>query len=382
MTKHSRIFVFISLMIMSVLVSACTGAAPVESWPGITVLEDGGEAYVSFTNQIYRVDLQNGAETWRFAADPEPKVNFYAPPAISEDGNLLVGTYNFLFYNINPEANPPVVWSFSEAKDRYIASPLIMGDLVYAPSADGYLYALRLQDGGKAKEFKAEHSLWSTPVTDGENLIVASMDHHVYSLDPVTLQPVWESDDLGGPIVAAPALSPEGILYTGIFGSKTEEPSRASRLIALDSANGKELWSVPMHGWVWSTPLLVDGVLYLGDTEGYFYAVDAQQGKLLWTYPQVEPAAKTSILGAPAVIGDKVYFGNEAGVVTILNRADGTGPLEIAVGGQIYSNLVVTGDTILFAPVNYEEAILVAMNPDGTIRWKFLPTKEAPVAAP
>jgi outer membrane protein assembly factor BamB len=352
-----------------------------ESWPGITATGDGSAAYVSFSNQIYRVNA-DGAETWRFAQKPNARVTFYAPPAISEDGNLLVGAYNHLFYKIKPEGDQSIQWTFTGAKDRFIASPLIQGDIVYAPSADGHLYALRQTDGTKVWDFAASHALWSTPIPDGERLYVASMDHHVYALDPATGRVMWTSDDLGGPIVAAPALSSDGVLYTAMFGSKSDDPALTSKLVALDSASGKTLWTMPLKGWVWATPLLSEDTLYLGDTAGYFYAIDIQQHTPRWTYPASgAPADKTSILGGSAIIGDKIYFGNEAGVITILNRADGTAPLQITVGGQIYSNLVVAGDLIWFAPINNKEAMLVGMRPDGTIAWKFLPGKEAPTPA-
>lgn len=379
MTKKPRILFFALLLALSVLLSACSGQVA-ESWPGITVVPEGepngGTAFVAYTGQIYQVNLENGAEISRYPAEPDGKINFYAPPAVATDGNLLVGGYNFVFYKVQPGNGDPI-WSFDDARDRYIAKPLAMGDLVYAPSADNRLYALRQQDGSLAWTFTAGHSLWSETVTDGELLFQASMDHFVYGLDPATGDQVWKSEDLGGPVVATPALSSEGVLYTAIFGSKTDDPARTSQFVALDTANGKTLWKLPLTGWVWASPLLYEDALYFGDTAGYFYAVNASDGKLLWKYPQSgAPSAKTSILGAAAVVDDKVYFGSEAGVITILNRADGTTPQEITIGGQIYSGLVAAGDVILFAPIQYDEAILAALNPDGTIRWKFLPAKE------
>lgn len=345
-----------------------------ESWPGITPAADGQTAYVAFATHVYQVNLANGSESARFPTE-QGKVSFYAPPAAAEDGSLLQGGYDWHFYSIKPGSDQPN-WIFSEAKDRYVGGGLIVNDLVYAPSADGKLYALRIADGSKVWEFSAGHAIWGRPAFDGERLYVTSLDHRVYALAPDSGAMVWKSEDLGGQIVAEPALSADGRLYTTTFGSKTTDPNLTSQLVALDGATGSKVWNMPVAGWVWASPLLVEDTLYFGDTAGFFYAVGAQQGSLVWKYPASgEPKAKTSIIGAPVIVGDKVYFGSEAGVITILNRQDGTTPQEIVVGGQIYSGLFAAGDVILFAPINYKDAILVAMNPDGTIKWKFLPAK-------
>lgn len=373
MTKQLRFFVFAALISLSMLLSACTGRGIVESWPGITVPKDSQTVYIADGSQIYMVDLGNGAETGRYPAQPASKETFYAPPVVTADGNLLEGSYNFTFYSIKPGVDQPN-WTFTEAKDRYIASPLIVNDLVLAPSADGRLYALQVQTGKKVWEFIAEHALWSRPATDGKLIYLASTDHHVYALNPDNGQQVWKSDDLGGQIVATPVLGAQGVLYTAIFGAKTDDPARTSQLIALDTQTGHKNWNMPVSGWVWASPLFNDGTLYFGDSAGYFYAVNADNGNLVWKYPASgTPKPSTSILGAPAVIGDKVYFGSEAGTLTILNRADGTSPVEKTIGGQIYSDLVVTGDVILMAPINFKDAILVAVDPDGNLKWQFLP---------
>lgn len=360
---------------MSVLLSACSGQAS-ESWPGITVGPDGQTVYVSYSSHVYQVNLANGSEIGRFPLEPKGKTTFYAPPAVTEDGNLLLGGYDFVFYSVKP-GSEQANWIFDEAKDRYVGGALIEGDLVFAPSADGHLFALRRSTGEKVWEFLAEHALWGRPAFDGERLYVASMDHHVYALDPDTGEEIWKTEDLGGQIVTRPTISEDGRLFTTTQGSKTDDPSVSSQLVALDSATGSKLWNTPVAGWVWASPLLVDGVLYFGDSAGYFYAVDVEQGNLLWKYPASgEPKAKSSITGSPVAVEDKIFFGSEAGIITILNRSDGTSPQEIVVGGQIFSSLVDTGEAILFAPINYDEGILVAMNYDGTIKWKFLPAKK------
>jgi outer membrane protein assembly factor BamB len=258
-----------------------------------------------------------------------------------------------------------------------------MGETVFVPAADNHLYALNRQDGTKRWEFVAGHALWASPVADSDVLYQASLDHHVYALNTQDGSVVWDSGDLGGQIVAAPAINANGsILYTTIFGSKVDDPERSSKLIALNAETGKEAWKLSVVGWVWATPVLHEDTLYFGDTAGYFYAVDAQQGRLRWKYPQSgEPIARTGILGAPVVVGDQVYFGNEAGTLTALNLVDGTllwekAPWDQGKTAQIYADLKAVENMILIAPTNYANTFLVAVDMDGNLKWQFPPAEK------
>ncbi len=72
------------------------------------------------------------------------------------------------------------------------------------------------------------------PVTEEtcKCIYIPSMDHHLYAIDAQSGNIKWTSDALGGSLVGTPALSPEGVLYVGTFGSQ---------LVAIDSNNGKTL---------------------------------------------------------------------------------------------------------------------------------------------
>lgn len=369
--KKSRITIFLTLTFLSLLLAACSGAAP-ESWPGVTV--EGDSVYLSYSTQIYQIGLENGLEKWRFPPEPNNKINYFAPVAISPDEQMLVGSYNHNFYSI-PVAGAQTNWSFEEAEDRYISKALVWDDQVFVGSADGTLYVLGL-DGSLHWKYVTGHAIWGAPLSDGKAVYVASMDHSIYALDPQNGNLIWKTEDLGGQLVAQPALSDSGVLYLGAFGSRTDNPDRGSRLVAVDSANGQILWSTPTRGWVWATPLLVDNVLYFGDNEGFIYALDAQTGAVVWQQ-QPDTSANRAIIGAPVILDDRLYFGSKAGLLHILNPADGTALFQAkTIGGQIYANLVLADQEILIAPTSLENKLLLAVNSDGNEQWSFFPQKK------
>jgi outer membrane protein assembly factor BamB len=117
-------------------------------------------------------------------------------------------------------------------------------------------------------------------------------------------------------------------------------------------------------------------VLYFGDTEGYIYAFSAMMENAL------EPPAGyrriSAIIGAPVLLGDRLYFGSKAGLLYIVNPANGelavASPVQI--GGQILADLVAVEDKILIAPTGLENTHLLAVNQDGLTQWTFAPQKK------
>ncbi len=83
-------------------------------------------------------------------------------------------------------------------------------------------YALDL-NGNLLWKFETGEPIWATPTTDGKFVYVASMDHHVYALDPATGQEQWKTD-MGAAIIFTPTLSEEGILYLATLARRFCRP--------------------------------------------------------------------------------------------------------------------------------------------------------------
>ncbi|MEO3927025.1 PQQ-binding-like beta-propeller repeat protein [Micromonosporaceae bacterium B7E4] len=76
---------------------------------------------------------------------------------------------------------------------------------------------------------------------------------------------------------------------------------------ALDVATGEIVWQVPEpHGGLAIGPATTaNGVVYYGSLNGYMYALDAEDGEVLWEYQ----GAGASNAG-PAIVDGKLYWGN------------------------------------------------------------------------
>ena len=357
--NKKRLLLIILIMIAGLLLSACSGSSfQTTSWPGLTLHE--GDLYVAYQSHIYKINPEFGTEMTKYPSEADNGgPSFYAEPVFTEDGNIIASSYNNSLLSID-SSNFQLNWTY-ENDNRFIAAPLVTADAIYAPNADHDLYALD-HNMNKLWTFETEKPIWATPITDGEYIFVVGMDHYLYKLNPRTGNPIWNLD-LGGTVVSAPALSDDGILYISTFNSE---------LLAIDSSNQNILWTTPLEGWGWGSPILVDETIYLTDLSGVLYAVNSEDGNIIWRF-----AGDGEASGSPLVTEDSVIFNTSIGKVYCLNhdgsiRWDRSFTTEEEEDVSIFGTPVQFGDLFIFGKVN-SEGIVFAINESGSTQWEFVP---------
>jgi eukaryotic-like serine/threonine-protein kinase len=352
--------IFLTIILFSLILTACAGggASAASSWPGLGA--DAENAYVAFNQHVYAVNLSNGLEKWRFPVEGKAQNTYYAAPAFTPDGQLLVGDYSKILHSLNPQ-NGQENWSFSDAPDRYVGSPLTSAERIFAPNAGSELYSLDMK-GNLVWSFATGGPLWATPTTDPncECIYLPSMDHHLYAVNAQTGNQEWVSEDFGGSIVGAAALSEDGVLYVGTF---------ASEILAVNSEDGSVIWRKTTNEWVWGGPQLKDGVLYFGDLGGTLYAMDAKTGEYKWQVP-----LEGDITEPPLVTDDAVYVANENGSLNAIDL-NGNKLWNKQFNGKLYTSPVKSGDLILVAQTGGDE-LLFALDANGNQKWAFIPEKK------
>lgn len=361
--KKIRIYSLLVVIALfgSLLTSCAGGASMITSWPGVAYDAESQMIYLAYGPQVYAINAANGAEKWRFPAEANNKLSFYANPALN--GQLVVGGYNHVLYSLNLDTGAEQ-WNFSEAKRPFVTGVLVSGERIFAPNADGRLYALD-QSGSLLWQFESQRELWATPVTDGQRVYVSGMDHSLYAVDIESGTQVWKTEDLQGSLAGTPTLSPEGILYVGTFGSE---------VVAVEASDGTVLWRLPTSSWVWSAPTLLDGVLYFSDLQGMGYAANASDGSIIWQQ-QLETAAKRAIPGSPLVSGDTVYYASVSGNLFAVDLQNGSIRWNKSYEGKFYTSPIAAGETILLAPYGID-VLLMAVDMNGNQVWSFTPAKK------
>jgi eukaryotic-like serine/threonine-protein kinase len=351
-----KFFALIGVMLAAaVLLGGCASGLQASGWPGLAA--DKTYAYMADGPYIYAVNLQTGAQAWRFPEKPSAANPFYAVPALTPDGTqLIAGGYDKKLYSIDPKTGKST-WTFADARDRWIGGPLVTDKMIFAPNADYKLYALNLQ-GALQWSFEADQSIWGTPATDGTNIYFGTLGRKVYAVNASTGQEVW-MQKVDGAVLGSPVVGQNKILYVGTYGGT---------VYGLNTSNGQSVWNKQASSWIWSGPILVGDNLYFGDANGKLYGFPVSGNGQPWTQE-----LSGAIVGSPLVTDKSIMVGTEAGSMYVMDP-DGKNPRPIAVSGKIYATPLKAGTLLLVAPTS-GSANLVALDESGTVKWSFIPPK-------
>ena len=365
MKTMKRNLIILLIVLFALTLGACSGRRVVASgWPGITTKED--TVYLSFGPQMYALNLNNGFQKWVYPEEAISGLDFYAAPVFADqDNQLIIASYNNKIFSIDPDSGQKK-WEFTVSHDdneksRFVASPLVTNQAIFAASSDNNLYAIDFT-GNALWTFKTEDPIWASPVWSEscQCIYLASMDHFLYAIDPESGSLLWKSEDLGGPVVSQPAVSDNGLILVSTF---------VNEIIALDEKSHGVEWRYNTSDWAWASPVIDGEQVYASDLSGTFYALDLNSGDPLW---QLQPGG--AIVSAPLVQDELVYFVTDASSLVVVNR-EGVVQRNQPIDGKLYSSPVSEGETILIAP-SEAEFYLIALNKSGVQVWGFPPPKE------
>jgi len=376
------------LVILALLLSGCSGSRFAStSWPGVLV--DGDLAYLAFGQEMFAVEPGLQRVEWQFPGVVDSKSpSYYAAPAVT-DGLLVLGGYDSVLYGIDRETLA-IEWSFHRATGRYIGSPVLLGDTVFAVTAGNELFALSLDEldriGSVDKadearrsaeaaairwEFNAEHGIWSAPLVTADVLYVTSLDHHIYALETESGREIWATE-LPGAMAGTPLLSDDGAtLFVGNFDHS---------LYALDADSGRQRWQVEAENWIWGQPALAGGKLFFGDLDGHLYAVEPDTGNVLWQQQVADAIRGGPVFDAASghlyVASRKVANpGNIStrGSVLALDVETYRILWEQPTNEAIYTKPAVSGEMLLVAPAQGSVLLHVYSAETGVLQWEFAP---------
>ncbi len=181
-----------------------------------------------------------------------------------------------------------------------------------------------------------------------------------------------------GQILSSPAIS-GGVLYVG---------SSDHFLYALDAGTGVIKWKFETAGRITSSPAVSEGLVLFGSFDSNFYAVDAASGKLKWKFKTpgerrfaathlhgAEPAAESMpdpfdfYLSSPVVSNGAVYFGNGDTNIYALDAASGTLKWKFKTDDVVHASPAISDDTLF---VGSWDSFFYALDAaTGKEKWRF-----------
>ncbi|MGD8453146.1 MAG: PQQ-binding-like beta-propeller repeat protein [Phycisphaerae bacterium] len=206
---------------------------------------------------------------------------------------------------------------------------------------------------------------WSSPaygvIAGRPQVVFGGGDGWCYAFDPATGEPlwkfnlnppdsVWKPDGTGTKtsIVATPVIDGNRV-YLAV-GDDPEQADGPGHLYAIDATKTGD---VTTTGRIWhfgdddfhrtlSSVVIADGLLYAADLNGFLNCLDAATGQRLWQYDM-----EAGVWASPAIIDGKVFLGNTDGEMIIVRH--GRELEELArqdLRRAIYTPAVAVDDTL------------------------------------
>jgi outer membrane protein assembly factor BamB len=183
------------------------------------------------------------------------------------------------------------------------------------------------------------HSLVEFPPAVGYGrLYVANNAGTMFAIDAATGRLDWQYAS-GRCVAASPALD-RGVVYEAFLNRPPCNSTRSDidgQLVAFDAETGKIRWRRTI-GPSESSPLVANGLVYVGDWRGNVYGFDARTGKQRWAF---QTGGK--VKGGVAVDGRRLYVGSYDGHVYALYARTGneiwraSGQERLGSAGTFYS---------------------------------------------
>ena len=288
-------------------------------------IADGMVLFASDDGFLYALAAQSGAEIWRFdlggsdvarvlpATDPPYEYDYLHSSPVHHEGTIYVGSADGALYAVARETGQET-WRF-ETGGSIRSTPIVNGQNVLFASRDGHVYAVTVASGDLVWQHDTGGVVQGSPAVGAGKVFVGSRSAAELALDAGTGEEVWKHVHEDGSWVESSPVFRDGTVYIG--------SSDALQLFALDAESGQTIWNFSTGGWSWSTPLVGDDVVYIGGLsaspyyfEGVtlragFFAVDRKSGDSLWEFtPQpIDGYITGGVFSTPALVDGVVYVG-------------------------------------------------------------------------
>jgi outer membrane protein assembly factor BamB len=208
----------------------------------------------AYNNHLFAINATTGALLWRYygvSVSSSPTANNNVVYAISGNDRRIIAfdatTGTRLWYS---------------RKGNYYGSPLVANGKVYIAS-NGSVIALNATTGAFLWHSTTVGGYGSVTAIAGNILYTSSSNGIVSALDATTGASLW-TYTIGGSGSLTTPLVANGVLYV----------SMGNTLYALNTTTGASLWSYS-NGYWFTSPTVVNGMLYAGMQDSSGYHVDA-----------------------------------------------------------------------------------------------------------
>ncbi len=179
------------------------------------------------------------------------------------------------------------------------------------------------------------------------------------------IKPIWlfkcEDEVRGTPLVS------QGILYIGCYDNN---------LYSLNAADGKFQWKYAADGGIVSRPAIFEGNVYFGSEDQRLHVVSSRTGKVIWTY-----FTEGQIHSSPRIAEGHVFIGSDDQALHAVNVNTSRSVWKFDAGDEVRSTPFVANELVYFGSENGD---FYAVDFRGALKWRFQAKRaitSSPIAA-
>ncbi len=132
---------------------------------------------------------------------------------------LIVGSFDHGLQAFDIDSAGAERWTFT-AQSWFWARPLVVGEVVYAATVGGDVYALDRDTGTRRWVFRQDHGeIRAAPILSGGTLVIATKDGYLYGLNPTNGRELWSQRVDDAHFFADPLLIDTGVVYSSDSGA-------------------------------------------------------------------------------------------------------------------------------------------------------------------
>jgi outer membrane protein assembly factor BamB/tRNA A-37 threonylcarbamoyl transferase component Bud32 len=166
------------------------------------------------------------------------------------------------------------------------------------------------------------------------------------------IKPLWsfkcEDEVRGTPVLH------QGMLFIGCYDNN---------MYALNAADGQFQWKYAAEGGIVSKPAVFDGNVFFGSEDQRMHVVTARSGKLVWTY-----YTEGKIRSSPRIAEGHIFFGSDDMAMHAVNVNTGRAVWKFMTEEAIHSTPLVANEMVYFGT---EGGTMYAVDFRGEIKWRF-----------
>lgn len=236
-------------------------------------------------------------------------------------GSLYAASPNGNVYKVSTDSGK-VIWESKLKKELITAGVGVGNGLVLVGTNQGKVIALSQSDGSVSWEATLDSEILASPVIDASVAVARTGDGKVYGLSAYDGSRKWTISRQLPKLTLRGESRPvlvQGVVFTGFSDGN---------LAALQAETGRALWDFPISfargtndidrlSDVDTNPLLVGDFLYISSYQEVTHALDIKQQRIAWS-------AGVSSFHSLAYDAAFLYITDKQGVVHQLDRSNGT----------------------------------------------------------